>query len=129
ALRTVFESFYNDNAFLERLRHRVDETTVGMAALVHHTFTDDTELANGVATLRVSSPMSGALTIVSQPGAHSVTNPEDGGLPEVVEVLAFGNSVFPTLRQGAERLPLGATVFQMPAEYVAWTNLFRAVGT
>jgi len=128
ALRKVFESFYSDNAYLERLRHRVDETTVGMAVLVHHTFTDDTELANGVATLRVSSPTSGALTIVSQPGAHSVTNPEDGGLPEVVEVFAFGSSVFPSLRQATERLPLGATVFQMPEEYVAWTNLFRAVG-
>jgi hypothetical protein len=129
ALRKVFKSFYNDNAFLERLRHRVDETTVGMAVLVHYTFADETELGNGVATLRVSSPTSAALTIVSQPDAHSVTNPEDGGLPEVVDVFAFSSSVFPTLRQASERLPLGATVFQMPGEYLAWTNLFRAVGT
>ncbi len=129
ALRKVFESFYNDNAFLERRRHRVDETTVGMAVLVHHTFTDDTELANGVATMRVSGPNSASLTIVSQPDAHSVTNPEDGGTPEVVEVFASSFNVFPSLAQSAQRLPLGATVFQMPAEYVALTNLFRAVGS
>jgi phosphoenolpyruvate synthase/pyruvate phosphate dikinase len=35
ALRRVFASFYNDNAVLERLRHGVNETTVGMAVLVH----------------------------------------------------------------------------------------------
>jgi hypothetical protein len=128
ALRKVFQSFYNDNAYLERLRHRVDEATVGMAVLVHHTFTDDTELANGVATLRVESPDSARVTIVSQPGAFSVTNPEDDGVPEVVEVLVFGDSRIPVLRQGADRLPLGATVLQLPAEYAALTSLLVAVG-
>ncbi|MDX2170048.1 MAG: PEP/pyruvate-binding domain-containing protein [Deltaproteobacteria bacterium] len=128
ALRKVFQSFYNDNAFLERLRHRVDESTVGMAVLVHHTFTDDTEEANGVATLRVTSPTSAIATIVSQPGAFSVTNPEDDGRPEEVEVFAFGDSRIPTLRQGADRLPLGATVLQMPQEYNALTTLLVEVG-
>ena len=127
ALRKVFESFYNDNAFLERLRHRVDERTVGMAVLVHHTFTDDTELANGVATLRVSGP-SAVATIVSQPGAYSVTNPEDDGIPEVVEVFAYGTSRIPTLRQGAERLPLGTTVLALPGEYAELTRLLVLVG-
>jgi hypothetical protein len=128
ALRKVFQSFYNDNAFLERLRHRVDESKVGMAVLVHHTFTDDTELGNGVATLHVTSPTSAIATIVSQPGAYSVTNPEDDGRPEEVEVFAFGDSRIPTLRQGAERLPLGATVLEMPAEYNALTSLLVQVG-
>lgn len=128
ALRKVFQSFYNDNAYLERLRHRVDESTVGMAVLVHHTFTDDTELGNGVATLHVSSPTSAIATIVSQPGAYSVTNPEDDGRPEEVEVFAFGGSRIPTLREGAERLPLGATVLEMPAEYNALTSLLIEVG-
>jgi hypothetical protein len=128
ALRKVYQSFYNDNAFLERLRHRVDETTVGMAVLVHHTFTDDTELGNGVATLRVASPESAVATIVSQPSAFSVTNPEDDGIPEVVEVYVFGNSLIPTLRQGAERLPLGATVLEMPDEYTDLTRLLVEVG-
>ncbi len=128
ALRKVFQSFYNDNAFLERLRHRVDETTVGMAVLVHHTFTDDTELANGVATLRAMGPTNAVVTIVSQPGAFSVTNPEDDGRPEVVEVYAFDDSRIAALRQGADRLPLGATVLEMPGEYTALTNLLIEVG-
>lgn len=128
ALRKVFQSFYNDNAYLERIRHRVDERTVGMAVLVNHTFTDDTELANGVATLRVESADSARLSIVSQPGAFSVTNPEDDGAPEVVEVLVFGDGRIPVLRQGSDRLPLGATVLQLPAEYTALTDLLLAVG-
>ncbi|UCC23159.1 MAG: hypothetical protein JSW23_03650, partial [Planctomycetota bacterium] len=51
AIRKVFASFYNDNAYLERLRHEVNEGEVGMALLVHHSFPDEYELANGVATL------------------------------------------------------------------------------
>jgi hypothetical protein len=128
ALRKVFQSFYNDNAFLERLRHGVDETTVGMAVLVHYSFPDETELANGVATLRTTGPFSTAVTIVIQPGAFSVTNPEDGGLPEIVEVFVFSGSSFPTVRQGSDHLPLGATVLQLPGEYMELTNLLVDVG-
>ena len=36
AIRKVYASFYNDNAFLERLRHGVDETAAGMAVLVYY---------------------------------------------------------------------------------------------
>jgi hypothetical protein len=99
-----------------------------MAVLVHLTFVDDTELGNGVATLRVSGPSTSQATIVMQPGAVEVTNPEDDGLPEIVEVFSFGSSSFATLRQSTERLPLGATVLEMPAEYIELTNLLRAVG-
>lgn len=127
ALRKVYQSFYNDNAYLERLRHRVDESTVGMAVLVHHSFPDPTELANGVVTLRVRNPMEAVATIVSQPGARSVTNPEEDGVPEVVEVFAFASSRIPALRQGSDHLPLGATVLELPSEYVALTNLTLAV--
>ena len=35
ALRKVYASFYNENAFLERLRHGIIEAEVGMAILVH----------------------------------------------------------------------------------------------
>lgn len=127
ALRKVFLSFYSDNAFLERLRHRVDESTVGMAVLVHHTFVDETELANGVVSLRVTGPTTAFATIVSQPGVYSVTNPEDDGLPEIVDASFFGVSVFPNLRQSADRLPLGASVLQMPNEYTELTQLLLAV--
>ena len=84
AIRRVFASFYNDNAFLERRRFGVDEATVGMALLVHPSFPDETELANGVATLRWR-PTSREFLLVTQVGAVSVTNPGDGSLPEEVE--------------------------------------------
>lgn len=60
ALRRVFASFYNDNAVLERLRHGVNETSVGMAVLVHPSFPDEIEWANGVATLQVTNAESSA---------------------------------------------------------------------
>lgn len=128
ALRKVFQSFYNDNAYLERLRHGVDEREVAMAVLVNKTFVDETELANGVATLQRFDAGSVSATLVSQPGAISVTNPEEGGVPEVVDVFSFGGSVFPNLRQGADRLPLGATVLRMPEEYAELTQLMIEVG-
>ncbi len=128
ALRKVFQSFYNDNAFLERLRHRVDETKVGMAVLVHYTFVDADELANGVATLHVTSPSNGFATVVMQPGAIEVTNAGDDGLPEVVDIYISTFGTYPTLRQSTERLPLGATILEMPNEYIALTNLLLAVG-
>ncbi|HYD48707.1 MAG TPA: hypothetical protein VEB21_10185, partial [Terriglobales bacterium] len=128
ALRKVFESFYNDNAFLERLRHRVDESQVGMAVLVNHTFVDASELANGVATLRVNGPSNAFATIVSQPGAFSVTNPEDAGLPEVVEAYIFSaGSTFVTQRQSSDRLPLGSSVLEMPNEYTFLSSLLVEV--
>ncbi len=127
SLRKVFKSFYNDNAFLERLRHRVDEATVGMAVLVHRNFPDETELANGVATLRTTLGPSSEMTVVTQPGDVSVTNPEDGGRPEVVDLFVSPTNVFPNLRQGSDLLPLGATVLQMPEEYVELANLLSEV--
>ena len=53
AIKKVYASFYNENAFIERLRHEVEESAVGMAILAHHAFPDEIELANGVATLLI----------------------------------------------------------------------------
>ena len=39
AMQKVYASFYNNNAFLERLAHGVDETQVAMGMLVHHYLT------------------------------------------------------------------------------------------
>jgi phosphoenolpyruvate synthase/pyruvate phosphate dikinase len=50
ALQKVYASFYNDNAVRERLRLQIDEDQVGMAVLVHYSYPDVEELANGVAT-------------------------------------------------------------------------------
>ena len=80
AMRKVYASFYNTNAFVERLRHGVDESQVGMAILVHPSYPEEIEAANGVAIAQAGSP----LMMVSQRGAVSVTNPVDGQLPEIV---------------------------------------------
>lgn len=85
AIRRTFASFYNDNAFLERLRHKVVEADAGMAILVHHSFPDPLELANGVATLEYKGANERTeITLVTQLGAVSVTNPQDNSIAEVV---------------------------------------------
>ncbi len=98
AMRKVYASFYNLNAYLERLRHDVDEEQVGMALLVHHSFPDGIEAGNGVAVSERNSSfatISIEIEMVSQKGAVSVTNPEGGAIPEVVETYIYrGNSNF-----------------------------------
>jgi hypothetical protein len=88
AIRKVYASFYNENAYIERLRHGVDESEVGMAILVHYSFPDEFEEANGVATLDIRKPADAARMVeaqlVSQVGAHSITNPSNALRPEVV---------------------------------------------
>ncbi|MBE0540903.1 MAG: hypothetical protein IH623_05920 [Verrucomicrobia bacterium] len=131
AIRRVFASFYNDYAFLERLRHGVDETMVGMAVLVHHSFPDEEELANGVATLRFRQPFSTLSyegDLVTQLGAESVTNPEGTAMPEVISVYGFGASMSLTLTRRSSRVPLGAYVMDWEADYRGMMELLKAVG-
>ena len=113
AMKKVYASFYNDNAFLERLRRGVVESEVGMGILAHYSFPDETELANGVITLRKQNS-SYTLDVVSQPGAVSVTNPETAARPEVVEISIYnfsgGSSTYVDISQYADLLPLGGTV-------------------
>jgi len=110
AIQKVYASFYNDNAYIERLRHQLDESTVGMAVLVHYSAPDETELANGVATLKFErgefSSTDGDL--VTQKGAVSVTNPDGTARPEVVQGYHhdFGAGGF--LNQRSSLVPLGA---------------------
>ena len=85
AIRRVYASFYNQNAFLERIRYSVNESEVGMALLAHHSFPDEIELANGVATIEKSGSGSNMyITLVTQAGANSVTNPDITSIPEEV---------------------------------------------
>ncbi len=132
ALRKVFASFYNDNAFLERLRHGVDETTVGMAALVHHSTPDEFELANGVATAAVTRGSQPEerwvdLRLVSQPGAAPVTNPDPNGLPEDVRVSLWSNNEpWLTFVRQSSLVPLGATVLAWESEYRTLVKLLDA---
>lgn len=129
AIQRVYASFYNDNAFLERLRHGVDETRVAMGVLVHHSFPDEEELANGVATLDCRYGGFSFFTgqIVTQLGAESVTNPDGTAIPEVADYFRSGNIVGVDLRQRSSRVPLGAFVMNWEADYRGFGNLFKTV--
>jgi hypothetical protein len=121
AMRKVYASFYNDNAYLERLRRGVDEATVGMALLVHHSTPDEIELANGVATITVNKQwgsryLSGDL--VTQAGAVSVTNPDTTARPERIRAQGTGGTdVQLDLVDRSALVPLGDHVLNWPAEY------------
>lgn len=113
AIRHTFASFYNTNAYLERLRHGVDESEIGMAMLVHYSDPDPTEMANGVITLKHTTNTNNTdLTIVTQPGAASVTNPSDNANPEIVTGLLtnFGN--YFNIEQYSELLPIAQTTLE-----------------
>jgi hypothetical protein len=125
AIRRVFASFYNTNAFLERLRHGVDENRVGMALLVHHSFPDEIEWANGVATLDHSPSSSPRISLVTQTGAVSVSNPDPGILPEqVTSIVSSPDSVYLSLQQYSNLLPLGQEVMTWEQDYRALSQLF-----
>jgi hypothetical protein len=127
AIRKVFASFYNTNAYLERLRHGIDESEVGMAILAHHSFPDELELANGVGTLEQRAPGWRSAYLVTQDGSSSVTNPEPGAIPEEVDVYISVSLVFPTVIRQSNLVPIGATVMDFPDEYVALTGLLTTV--
>ena len=129
ALAKVYASFYNDNATLERLRHGVDEATVGMAVLAHYSFPDALELANGVATMSRSGSPTRHFELVTQAGAVSVTNPDGSAQPEVVTADAYSFGTYFYLQQGSSLLPLGQYVLAWDDEYRALTDLFDAVAT
>lgn len=129
AIRKVYASFYNDNAYLERLRRGVDENKVGMGVLVHHSFPDEEEQANGVAVMKFQYSFNSSYSgqMVSQLGAEPVANPTGGSLPEIVEIYGFDNTADYTLRQHSSRLPLGAAVMKWQDDYQGMLSLFRAV--
>lgn len=123
AIRKVYASFYNENAFLERLRHGIREADVGMALLVHFSVPDEQEMANGVATLaieRAGDDRHAAVRIVSQLGAESVTNPDVTVRPEIVTATYTGpdaTGAALALDATSSRLPPGATVMRWETDY------------
>ena len=127
AIQKVYASFYNDNAYLERLRHAIDESEVGMGLLVHHSTPDEFEMANGVATVeRVQQvPFLPTLqaTLVTQAGAVPVTNPEGNAIPEVVESSGGGANCV----QASSLVPLGSHVMVWPGDYTNLTALLFQV--
>lgn len=124
AIRKVFASFYNKNAYLERLRHGLSEDQVGMAILVHHSYPDEIELANGVAVLEYGTYGS-SIEFVTQAGAVSVANPEPGLIPEEVSASASSDSDFVYVRVGrySNLVPLGQTVLAWEDDYKALARL------
>ncbi len=124
AVRKVFASFYNTNAFMARLQHRIDENQVGMALLVHHSFPDEIELANGVAILDMSLSSVPRIELVTQTRAVSVANPDPGVLPEQVNATVLGSgNILLSLRQYSNLLPLGQEVLTWDQDYRALSGL------
>lgn len=128
AIRKVFASFYNDNAYLERLKHDVNEAQVGMALLVHHSYPDEIELANGVATMERSGS-DWNVNVVSQKGAISVTNPPVDAVPEEVTITAGWNGPSPWVVRRSSLVSLREnTVLVWDSEYIALYNLLVTAG-
>jgi hypothetical protein len=127
AIRKVFASFYNDNAYQARRRLSVNENEVGMSMLVHHSFPDSTELANGVAVITYNAVGGSDVSIVTQLGATSVTNPEDGSTAEEVSVYVSGGNFYPDLQRSCSRVMLGDTVMTFPGDYSLLASLMRTV--
>lgn len=81
AVRTVWSSVWYFRAFEEREYRGIDHRAVGMALLVHRSFPDLFEAANGVALTANPFDPSGlepGFYINVQQGASSVVQPEDG---------------------------------------------------
>ncbi|XYH99824.1 PEP/pyruvate-binding domain-containing protein [Sorangium sp. So ce1128] len=127
AIRKVYASFYNDNAYIARLLYGVNEDEVGMGVLVHYSYPDEDELANGVATLSRGVPPLDEIKLVTQIGATSVTNPEGGALPEVVTVTGDEGETYVQLRSGSTLVPLGAHVLEWESEYRELADLLGRV--
>ncbi len=83
AVKVVWASAWNNQAFIEREFYRVDHRRVRMGVLVHPSFVD--EEANGVAlTINEFTPLRPAYYINSQVGEVSVTNPTGLAVPEQI---------------------------------------------
>ncbi len=117
AIRRVYASFYNDNAFLERLRLNVNEAEAGMGLLVHYSAPDETEMANGVATVQTRISDGGDVAyLVSQLGAVSITNPDGNSIPEEV-IARQSTGSFIGLVRPSNLVPLGQNVMTWPTDY------------
>lgn len=130
AIRRVYASFYNENAVLERMRHGVDESKAGMAMLVHYSNPDETEMANGVATVEFTKEParhSYVAKLVTQKGAVSVTNPDGSAQPEVVQVSYHGFDAYVEVRQWSSLMPFGATVLDRDKEYTRFAEMFSKI--
>jgi hypothetical protein len=109
ALTEVWASYWNLEAFEERALEGINHLDGWMGILVHPNFQDDHEISNGVMTLTVhpdtalqrghnlnhqleDPPLIATVTLNSQLGSESVTNPTSPNLlTELVVVKLFGD--------------------------------------
>jgi hypothetical protein len=83
AIKKVWASLWNLQAFEEREYFKIDHQTVAMAVLVHRSFPD--EAANGVViTTNLYNIYNPGFTINAQVGEISITNPEGGFVPDQI---------------------------------------------
>ncbi|HSW02249.1 MAG TPA: hypothetical protein VLI39_18945 [Sedimentisphaerales bacterium] len=99
-----------------------------MALLVHHSFPDENELANGVAVIDRNSEWSRDINMVTQAGAVSVTNPQGGSVPEEVVVTMYSFGRYAQRIRQSNLVPLGATVMQWDDDCFALGELLVKVG-
>ncbi|MCP4111983.1 MAG: hypothetical protein GY749_41720 [Desulfobacteraceae bacterium] len=91
-IRKVWASVWNFKAFEERSFWNIDHESVRMGVAVHQAFPE--EEANGVLiTQNIADPAVMGFYINVQLGEASVTNPEDGNLPEVFSIMQRGGGI------------------------------------
>lgn len=86
-VRRVWASVWSWRAFEERSFWNIDHRAMQMGVLVHQAFPE--EAANGVLITRnIADPLTPGMYVNVQLGEVSVTNPEQGALPEVFTIIA-----------------------------------------
>jgi pyruvate, water dikinase len=85
-IRKTWASVWNWRAFEERAFWNVDHAAVRMGVLVH--LASDDEQVNGVLiTQNIADPAAPGMYVNAQKGEVSVTNPENGALPEIFSII------------------------------------------
>ncbi|HNW81805.1 MAG TPA: PEP/pyruvate-binding domain-containing protein [bacterium] len=89
----IWASMWNFSAFEEREFWGIDHNAVFMGICVSSSY--DGETSNGVLiTKNIADPAIAGMYVNVQPGEASVTNPEDGGIPEIFVITeSFGGDV------------------------------------
>jgi len=107
-IRKVWGSIWSWRAFEERSFWNIEHKNVRMGVAVHRSFPD--EEANGVIiTKNLSNPGVSGFYVNVQKGEASVTNPEDGALPEIFSII-LGEDGFEIIRQRYSSLSPGKPV-------------------
>ncbi len=123
-VRSVWASVWNWRAFEERSFWGVDHLSVRMGVAVHTSFPD--EQANGVlVTKNLSDPFTDGFYVNVQMGEVPVTNPEDGSVAEVLEMVPGPSGVqvveerFSSLHPGGPILSAAEVQALFQAAYTA----------